>query len=181
VDEAEKLPVVDRVLERTYTFAAASFTASIDVEKGLTAMYRRIGMNPDPATTRTDESELPPLCGRGAAAAASVRPRRRLTARPSDSCTYAECVDDGWEARMAARANGRAEERIAQRRRGLPPDRDEHIGHHFHRTLAGTECSCGSDFEDACYVGADETQAWWDLQRCRVCGRPGVVLDGEAY
>ncbi|GAA3391635.1 hypothetical protein GCM10020369_50300 [Cryptosporangium minutisporangium] len=94
---------------------------------------------------------------------------------------YIGGMTDGWEARMAARANRRAEEGIAQRRRFLRPDRDGHIGHHFHRTVAGTECSCGSDFQDACYAGADETQAWWDLQRCTACGRPGVVLDGEAH
>lgn len=80
---------------------------------------------------------------------------------------------------MAARASARAQERIRERERPLRPDRPGHVGHHLHRTPAGTECSCGSDFQDTCVVDPDEDDAWWERQRCEVCGRAGVVLEGQ--
>ena len=99
---------------------------------------------------------------------------------PAEGGGYGDDVDEGWEARMAARAHGRANERIARREQSLERDRPGHVGHHLHRTPLGTECSCGSDFQDACYVGEGEDQAWWARQRCAACDRQGVLLEGAA-
>ncbi|MCY1138189.1 hypothetical protein OWR29_09285 [Actinoplanes sp. Pm04-4] len=87
-------------------------------------------------------------------------------------------MDGSWEERMAARSSARAAERIARRRRPLLPDRPGHVGHHLHRTPAGTACSCGDGFQEACFVEADEDTAWWAAQRCIVCGQPEATLDG---
>src|SRR5688500_17255508 len=95
---------------------------------------------------------------------------------PTEGGGYGDDVDEGWEARMAARARGHANERITWREQSLERDRPGHVGHHLHRTPLGTECSCGSDFQDACYVGEGEDQAWWARQRCAGCDRQGVLL-----
>lgn len=79
---------------------------------------------------------------------------------------------------MAARARRRANEQVAQAEQPLKRDRPGHVGHHLHRSQLGTECSCGSDFQEACYVQEGEDHAWWQRQRCAVCDRHGVVLEG---
>ncbi|MBL7255613.1 hypothetical protein [Paractinoplanes lichenicola] len=84
-----------------------------------------------------------------------------------------------WEERMAARAYARAGENSERRRRPLLPDRPGHVGHHLHRTAAGSACSCGEDFQEACVVDPGEDAAWWGSQRCVVCDRPGTVLEGD--
>lgn len=99
---------------------------------------------------------------------------------PAGCGDYGGAVDDGWEARMAARARDRASERIAPRLQPLGRDRGGHVGHHVHRTPLGTECSCGSDFQEACYVNEGEDQGWWESQRCETCNRQGVLLEGVA-
>jgi hypothetical protein len=81
---------------------------------------------------------------------------------------------------MAARARGRANERIARAERPLERNRPGHVDHHLHRTPLGMECSCGSDFQEACYVEEGGGQAWWAQQRCTVCDRQGVLLEGAA-
>jgi hypothetical protein len=87
-------------------------------------------------------------------------------------------MDRSWEERMAARSSARAAERIARRRRPLRPDRPGHVGHHVHRTPAGTACSCGDDFQEACFVDAHEDSAWWAAQQCIICGQPETILEG---
>lgn len=84
-----------------------------------------------------------------------------------------------WEESMAARAGARANDRIDRRRQSLTQNRPGHVGHHLHRSARGTECSCGGDFQDACYVNHGEDDAWWSSQRCTICGRTGLVLEGR--
>jgi hypothetical protein len=84
-----------------------------------------------------------------------------------------------WEESMAARAAARARERIEQRRQPLLPNRSGHAGHHLHRMPSGTACSCGDDFQEACFVNDGEDEAWWSSQRCVACERAGVVIEGQ--
>jgi hypothetical protein len=92
--------------------------------------------------------------------------------------TVGDMTGDAWEQRMAARAAGRAAERTTQRRQPLDPDRPGHAGHHLHRTPLGTECSCGADSQEACYVDEGESHAWWRSGKCAICGRQGLLLEG---
>jgi hypothetical protein len=80
---------------------------------------------------------------------------------------------------MAARAAARAEDRIERSRQPLLPNRPGHIGHHLHRLPSGTACSCGTDFQEACYVDEGEDESWWNSQECTLCERVGVVHEGQ--
>ncbi|WP_328344836.1 hypothetical protein [Micromonospora sp. NBC_00421] len=81
-------------------------------------------------------------------------------------------TDDGWEARMAARARQRAERREAARL-AEKAAADPHRTHHTHLIGTSTVCSCG-EYQGVTCVVIDPDE---DLSQraCELCGMRGVA------
>lgn len=85
-------------------------------------------------------------------------------------------IDDGWEARMAARAHRRAERREAARQAEEAAN-DPHHGHHIHLDGTSVECSCGMDRGVVCAVIDVDIDP--DTLSCDLCGKRGLVRLGR--